>query len=115
MPESFERGALTEATYYILLALCTPRHGYAVMQYVAELSRGRVALGAGTLYGALGLLLEKQWIEAMSEQGESLRAGRQKKEYILTVLGREALRAEIERLSELLVTGKTVLGGYENA
>ena len=45
--------ALTEAVYYILLALVEPMHGYGIMQQTAALSKGRVRLSAGTLYGAL--------------------------------------------------------------
>ena len=43
---------LTEAFFYILLALRLPNHGYGVIQEVEELTKGRVVLGAGTLYGA---------------------------------------------------------------
>ena len=38
MAEGF---ALTEATYYILLSLVRPRHGYGIMQLTEELSGGR--------------------------------------------------------------------------
>lgn len=65
MPESSERGALTEAVFYILLSLYTAMHGYAIMQNVKDLSHGRVELGAGTLYGAINTLLEKNWIRAI--------------------------------------------------
>ena len=41
--------ALTEAVYYILLALITPLHGYGIMQRTAELSGGRLVISAGTL------------------------------------------------------------------
>jgi DNA-binding PadR family transcriptional regulator len=34
MPESSERGVLTEAVFYILLSLYTAMHGYAIMQNV---------------------------------------------------------------------------------
>ena len=44
---------LTEAFYYILLALRKPNHGYGITQEVDEMTNGRVQLGAGTLYGAL--------------------------------------------------------------
>ena len=36
---------LTESTYYILLALVEPLHGYGVMQKVDQLSEGTVAVG----------------------------------------------------------------------
>ena len=55
-------GALTEVTFYILLALYTPRHGYAVMQFIEEKTGGRLVLGAGTLYGALNPLAVNGWI-----------------------------------------------------
>jgi DNA-binding PadR family transcriptional regulator len=44
---------LTESMFYILLSLLQPNHGYGIMQQVEERTKGRVALGAGTLYGAL--------------------------------------------------------------
>ena len=61
--------ALTEAVYYILLALVEPIHGYGIMQQTATLSNGRVRLSAGTLYGALASLLDKGWIEQLPEEG----------------------------------------------
>lgn len=60
---------LTEGVYYILLSLYEPRHGYGIMQYVSNISNGRVELGAGTLYGALKSLVEKKWIEQLDGEG----------------------------------------------
>jgi DNA-binding PadR family transcriptional regulator len=109
MPESTTRGALTEAVYYILLSLYQPLHGYAIMQNIADLSAGRVALGAGTLYGALNTLLEKGWILGVGN-GLSSR----KKEYVISDLGRTAIESEIKRLEELIVHGKMVMGSDSN-
>ena len=39
---------LTEATYYILLSLVKPMHGYGIMQMVEEMTNGEVKLGPGT-------------------------------------------------------------------
>lgn len=94
--------ALTEAVYYILLSLVEPMHGYGIMQQTAALSRGRLSLSAGTLYGALASLQEKGWIEPLPEEGR-------KKEYRLTDRGRTVLEAEIERLTELVENGKEIL------
>lgn len=94
--------ALTEAVYYILLALIEPKHGYGIMQQTAALSRGRLTLSAGTLYGALASLQEKGWIEPLPEEGR-------KKEYRITAQGRTVLEGEIERLSELVENGKRIL------
>lgn len=106
MPESTERGALTEAVYYILLALHTPMHGYGIMQFVKEISMNRVNLGPGTLYGAINTMLSKGWIKAVSSGSDS-----RKKEYEITNVGRNTVLEEIERLEELIKNGKKVVGG----
>ena len=96
--------ALTEAVYYILLSLQKPLHGYGIIQNVNELSKGRVKMAPGTLYGALNTLTDKGWIDALPENPES-----RKKEYVLTKSGKTVLREEIERLSELVDNGKNPL------
>ena len=93
---------LTEAVYYILLALRTPNHGYRIIQDVLEMTDGRVNLGPGTLYGAINSLLEKGWIKLYSEEKES----RKKKSNIITSLGVEAFKREVERLNELIKNGE---------
>ncbi|MDE5866438.1 MAG: PadR family transcriptional regulator [Lachnospiraceae bacterium] len=89
---------LTEAFYYILLALRKPNHGYGIIQEVERWTNGRVVLGAGTLYGALQTMQKRNWIEIYSVDTES----RKKKEYIITEAGKEAFNAEKQRLEELL-------------
>ena len=97
-----EQIALTETTYYILLSLYEPLHGYGIMQRAAELSGGRVRLAAGTLYGALNALVEKGWIMLLPVEGR-------KKEYRLTPRGLEVLQKELARLRELVASGDMVL------
>jgi len=109
MPESNIRSALTEAVYYILLALNKPLHGYGIMQLVSELSHNRVSLGSGTLYGAISTLQKKGWIELHSEY-----QSKGKKEYLITALGEEVLSCEIERLKELYLCGLEITGGDSN-
>ena len=99
--------ALTEAVFYILLSLDTPMHGYGIMQNTEKLSNGRIRLAAGTLYGAINTLLEKQWISAVPDSG----SGR-KKEYCLTDIGRTALKNEINRLKELVANGEAFIGRW---
>ena len=98
--------ALTEAVYYILLSLVTPRHGYGIMQEAERMSGGRVKLAAGTLYGALNGLLDKGWIKSVPGADDSRR-----KDYALTEKGKEALNNELDRLRELVDNGEMVLGG----
>ena len=101
MAEGF---ALTEATYYILLSLVRPRHGYGIMQLTDELSGGRVHLAAGTLYLALNALSTKGWIIQLPSDEDSRR-----KEYRLTEKGLQVLRVEVERLRELADNGEKIL------
>ena len=102
------QAALTEAVYYILLSLASPRHGYGIMQETERMSSGRVKLAAGTLYGALNGLLDRGWIRAVPGAEDSRR-----KEYALTDKGKEALESELDRLKELVDNGESVLGGEE--
>ena len=96
--------ALTEAVYYILLSLTEPLHGYGIMQNVSQLSNGRVNLAAGTLYGAINTLLEKNWIQALPGESDS-----RKKEYLITETGKQMLISELTRLNELIENGKRIL------
>jgi len=95
---------LTESTFTILLSLAAgPRHGYAIMQDVADLSGGRINLGTGTLYGALRRLLEQGWIERYDEPENGERA---RKAYRLTGVGRRVVAAETARLQSLLTAAQ---------
>ena len=96
--------ALTESTYYILLSLVTPLHGYGIMQRVAEVSGGRLVISAGTLYGALSTLMDRGWIEQLDVVADSRR-----KEYSITATGRAVLEGEVARLEELVTNGKQIL------
>lgn len=95
---------MTETTYYTLLAVTQKRHGYAIMQFVNELTKSRIQLGTGTLYTMLGRLVADGVISiAASEEG--------KKSYLITETGIRLLGRETERLSHQLTDGKSVLSG----
>lgn len=93
---------LTEAVFYILLAVRIPNHGYGIINEVSGMTDGRVILGPGTLYGAIQSLLLKKWISLYSEDKES----RKKKEYLITSIGKEAFQDEVKRLNELINNSK---------
>jgi len=99
-----ENIALTESTYYIMLSLYRPQHGYGIMQQTEQLSGGRIRLAAGTLYGALNSLTEKGWIVPLPMREES-----RKKEYKLTETGLTVLKNELARLQQLVENGRQVL------
>ncbi len=93
---------LTEATYFIMLALVEPLHGYAVMQQVEQVSGGAVKIGAGTLYGAFTTLEKEGLIEMVSEVDR-------RKSYRLTPKGKRVLRGQIERLEMMARNGLQAL------
>jgi electron transport complex protein RnfD len=96
-----------DALYHILAGGLMLGAFYMATDYVIkELSRGRVALGAGTLYGAINTMLEKGWIMPCGAEFDS-----RKKEYRITEYGKETVRSEISRLCELLENGKRIAGG----
>lgn len=99
---------LTESTYCILAALAESRHGYAVMQWVAEATLGRVKLGPGTLYGALTALQEKALIVP---QGERQEGTERRKVYALTERGERCLQAEVARLEAMANLGREAMRG----
>lgn len=97
---------LTEATFFILLSLAPmPKHGYAIMKEVKELSNGRIKFSTGTLYGAIRRLLEQGWIKRAADP-EPNPTDRERKAYTLTDKGRKVVNAEVERLKSLLSTAE---------
>ncbi|USX19669.1 PadR family transcriptional regulator [Oxalobacteraceae bacterium OTU3REALA1] len=89
---------LSEATYYILVSLDEPLHGYAIMQKVETISEGTVTIGPGTLYGAFSTL-EKQGLVAMVKEEA------RRKYYALTDRGRDVLAEQLRRLQIMVGTG----------
>jgi DNA-binding PadR family transcriptional regulator len=86
---------LTETTYYILLALAEPLHGYAVIKKVQEMSEGAVNIGAGTLYNAISKLQQEGLIIQVREDDR-------RKFYRLTQKGKLVLERQIARLKMML-------------
>lgn len=99
---------LTETTFYIMLSLIQPSHGYAIMQNVEQLSHQKVKVAAGTLYGAIeNLLKQKLIVEVKSED-------KRRRVYTLTPEGRALLRLETQRLKHLVRIAQEILpGGME--
>lgn len=91
--------SLTEPMYYILLSLLRDNHGYGIMQMVEELTEGRVAIGAGTLYSLLGRFEKEGIIRQTAEENR-------RKIYRITEKGTQLLQEEYERLNHLVEDGK---------
>ena len=83
---------LTETTYYILLVLLEPAHGYLIMQKVEELSNQQVKIAAGTLYGAIDNLLKQELIQSVKSEDK------RRKTYLITEKGKGILQLDYERM-----------------
>ena len=93
--------ALTQAMHHILLALLEgERHGYAIMQAVDALTAGATRLGPGTLYTSIRKLLDAGLIEESGERPDT--DDERRRYYGLSGAGREAVRAETDRLARLV-------------
>ena len=99
-----DQGPMTEAAYYILLALLDPGHGYGMMRRISELSGGRLVMGPGTLYGVLSRMNKEGLIVLTGEEGR-------RKNYAITKAGRAALLAEYHRLKQLVADGSILEEG----
>ena len=105
MRDNAKSGALTEVTLFILLSLYSPKHGYAIMQFVEEQTQGRLVLGAGSLYGAMNTLQKRKWIMPIDD-GKGRR-----KEYVITEVGKQIVEKEKARLKSLIVIAEEITGG----
>ena len=99
---------LTEATFYILLSLNKPLHGYGIIKKVEGLTNNRLKLAAGTLYGAISTLLDNKLIILISVEKQS----KGKKMYEITTPGKKLLYYEINRLREMVNNGIDEVGDY---
>lgn len=84
--------------FLVLLTMLEENYGYKVSQEVEKITKGRIKLGPGTLYGAINNLNKKGWIKLVNKDKES-----GKKVYIATDLGKELVSLEIERMKDLVI------------
>jgi DNA-binding PadR family transcriptional regulator len=98
---------LPVSEFQILLALADgERHGYAIMQDVAERTDGEIQLGPGTLYGAIKRMVANGLISENEPRADTDRVDERRRYYAITALGREVCIAEARRLERLLATAR---------
>ena len=98
-----ELGRFAEPSLYILVSLSAgPKHGYAIMTDVEEISGS--PMGPGTLYGALARLERRGLIEALEPEDR-------RRPYRLTALGATTVRAQLDSLDGFIRTGLARLDG----
>jgi len=100
---------LSPAVFHVLLALADrERHGYSIMQHVAETTDGRIKMGPGTLYGTVKRLLADKLIEESDERPDPKLDDERRRYYRLTPWGRRVLAAEVSRYSRMVKVARTV-------
>jgi DNA-binding PadR family transcriptional regulator len=85
---------MTETAFYILLSLTEPRHGYGIVKHVEEISKSRIRLGSGTVYGTLTKMQKDGIITVFADE-------ERKTVYEITEVGIKLITVEINRLKEL--------------
>lgn len=95
-------GRFSDPSLLILSSLADgAKHGYAMTRDIEEF--GGVALGPGTLYGAVARLEERGLIEALPAQ-------ERRKPYRLTRRGLNVLAAQLRGMARFAATGLARLG-----
>jgi DNA-binding PadR family transcriptional regulator len=103
---------LTPVVLEIALALAAgDRHGYEIMQEVERRTDGQIVLHPGTLYRALGRLLDQGFIEELDERPAAAADDERRRYYRLTALGHAVARAEVERLTSQVTAARRLFRG----
>jgi len=103
---------LTPVVFEIALALAAgERHGYEIMQEVERRTDGQIVLHPGTLYRALGRLLDQGLIEELDDRPGGGTDDERRRYYRLTPLGHAVARAEVERLASQVTAARRLFRG----
>jgi DNA-binding PadR family transcriptional regulator len=98
---------LPKDTFHILVSLADrERHGYSVMQDVADRTDGALRLSPSTLYASIKRLLTRGLIEELDERPDPRHDDERRRYYRLTRLGRQVAMAEARRLERLLADAR---------
>jgi DNA-binding PadR family transcriptional regulator len=104
-PESFL--PLHRDTFQILVSLADgDRHGYAIMQDIADRTGDARAITPSTLYSSIRRLLESGLIKELHDPPDRENDDARRRYYRLTVLGRRVAELEARRLQRLLLDAR---------
>jgi len=94
---------LQPAAFHILVALADgERHGYAIMQDIAERTAGALKLSAGTLYRSIQRMLEQGLIAEVRVRPAPADDDERRRYYRITSFGTAVAKAESRRLADML-------------
>jgi DNA-binding PadR family transcriptional regulator len=100
---SFADGPLPSAAFLILVSLAdADGHGYQLRKELLERSNGSLDLDPGSLYRLIFRLHEDGLIEDSGDDDSRRRS------YRLTTLGKRVLKAETERMANLVAQAQSV-------
>jgi DNA-binding PadR family transcriptional regulator len=101
---------LRPVVFHVLLSLADgERHGYGIVQDIAERSSARLQLEPGNLYRHLKLMLDDGLIEESERRPVAGKEDERRRYYRITRFGRQVALAEVTRLEALASDARTRL------
>lgn len=101
--KTLDEDMLTDSTYYIMLTLVRPMHGYGIMQEVEKNFDGEAIIGPASLYTIIKKLQSAELIELLDDNEDRRRT------YALTLKGKEILKKDINRRMIMAKHGEQAL------
>lgn len=100
---------LRPVEFEILLTLAAgERHGYAILQEIAERSEGTLQLETGTMYRALRRLVEGGLVRPAARKATREDDDERRRYYAITALGARVATAEADRMVRLVASARLV-------
>jgi DNA-binding PadR family transcriptional regulator len=99
---------LKPVVFQVLLSLTEgERHGYAIVQDIADRSSARLQLEPGNLYRTLQWMLDAELIEESDRRPAPDRDDERRRYYRVTKFGYRVASAEAARLAELVADARS--------
>jgi DNA-binding PadR family transcriptional regulator len=94
---------ISRSAFLVLFALADqPRHGLAILDWIADTTRGKVKFGPGTLYGTLQKLTADGLIRETTTAPDPEDHDPRRRYYTLTPKARRELKSEAARMRALV-------------
>lgn len=94
---------LSPLAFQVLLSLADEsRHGYAIIQEIAERTDGVISMRTGTMYLLLQRMVASGLIEETEDRPRTGDDDERRRYYVVTSLGRSVAAAEARRLESIV-------------